>query len=112
MRKIIILLVSVFTFFTASADEYKVDGVYPSHWWVGMKNPKLQVMLRGANIQENTFSVKYPGVQLVKVHKPQNRNYIFLDLVITASAKPGTVKLHMHNPDGMGDIPFFIKGKK
>ncbi|HEY0751994.1 MAG TPA: alpha-amylase family glycosyl hydrolase, partial [Chitinophagaceae bacterium] len=111
MRKLIILLVSVFTFFTASADEYKVDGVYPSHWWVGMKNPKLQVMLRGANIQENTFSVKYPGVQLVKVHKPQNRNYIFLDLVITASAKPGTVKLHMHNPDGMGDIPFLLKAR-
>lgn len=111
MKKLIFFLVAVCTFYTALADEYKVDGVYPSHWWVGMKNPKLQVMLRGANIQENTFTVKYPGVQLVKVHKPQNRNYIFLDLIIAASAKPGTVKLHMHNPNGMGDIPFILKAR-
>lgn len=111
MRKLIFFLVAVCTFLTAVADEYKVDGVYPTHWWVGMKNPKLQVMLRGANIQENTFTVKYPGVQLVKVHKPQNRNYIFLDLIIAASAKPGTVKLHMHNPNGMGDIPFILKAR-
>ena len=111
MKKLFSLIIAVCLYLFASADEYKVDGVYPTHWWVGMKNPKVQVMLRGANIQENTFSVKYPGVQLVKVHKPQNRGYILLDLVISASAKPGIVKLHMHNPNGMGDIPFPLKAR-
>ncbi|MBM3440937.1 MAG: hypothetical protein FJX94_08815, partial [Bacteroidetes bacterium] len=24
--------------------------VYPSHWWVGMKNPKLQVLIHGKGI--------------------------------------------------------------
>ncbi len=64
MKKIfslfILFAISVFAF----ANEYKVDGVYPTNWWVGMKEPKLQLILRGANIAENNFSINYTGVKL------------------------------------------------
>lgn len=94
------------------ANEYKVDGVYPTHWWAGMKNPKLQLMLHGANVSENTFSIRYPGVQLVKVHKVENRNYVFLDLLISAAAKPGTIRIGMRNENGSGTIPFLLKPRR
>ena len=73
---------------SASAEEYRIDGVYPSHWWVGMKNPKLQIMIYGSNVNENSFSISYPGIQLLKVNKVENRNYVFLDILITSAAKP------------------------
>jgi glycosidase len=102
------LLVSLFAF----AEEYKVDGVYPTNWWVGMKNPQLQLIVKGANINENNFSINYPGVKLVKVNKVENRNYVFLDLLITPAAKPGTMQIRMSNPNGTGNIPFVLKPRR
>ena len=96
----------------ASAEEYRIDGVYPSHWWVGMKNPRVQLMIRGSNVSENSFSISYPGVKLVKVHKVENRNYVFLDLTISAAARPGTVSIRIKNPDGSGTIPFPLKARR
>ena len=97
MRRILISITLLLVVFTVRADEYKVDAIYPAHWWVGMKNKNLQLMLWGANIQENTITVSYPGVTLVKLHKPENNNYVFLDLLISSSAKPGNVKIHLKN---------------
>jgi neopullulanase len=64
--------------------------VYPSNWWVGMKNPKLQLMLHGPSIADaSNFTINYPGIQLAKINRVENHNYVFLDLVIAATAKPG-----------------------
>src|SRR5687767_4998645 len=112
MKKILLCLLLLAFADRVCANEYKVDGVYPAHWWAGMKNPKLQVMLHGANVAENNFSIRYPGVQLVKVHKVENRNYVFLDLLITAAAKPGTINIVMRNENGSGNIPFLLKQRR
>ena len=112
MKKILFFLFFLAQAWPALADEYKVDGVYPSHWWVGMKNQQLQLMVRGANIQENSFSIAYPGVRLVKLHKPENRNYVFIDLVIGAAAKPGILNIVLRNPNGTGSVPFELKARR
>ncbi len=112
MKKIFALIIVSLVITTASAEEYKVDGVYPSHWWVGMKNKNLQLMLRGTNIQENSVSLSYPGIKLIKITKPRNRNYIFIDLEITAAAKPGNVVIRLKNPDGSQQLNFPLKARK
>jgi neopullulanase len=112
MKKVFLFCVLFFTGILVRAEEYKVDAVYPTHWWVGMKNQNLQLMLRGANISENNFSIAYPGVKLVKVHKVENPNYVFLDLVISSAAKPGTVKINLKNPAGTGTYPFELKARR
>ncbi|MBL7843435.1 MAG: glycoside hydrolase family 13 protein [Cyclobacteriaceae bacterium] len=65
--------------------------VYPPHWWSGMKNSSLQLMIYGPEIGKNNPSVtlKYPGVTLKKVHYPENSNYLFIDLDISSRATPG-----------------------
>jgi glycosidase len=112
MKKILFFLFFLAHAWPALADEYKVDGVYPSHWWVGMKNQQLQLMVRGANIQENSFSIAYTGVRLVKVHKPENRNYVFIDLVVGAAARPGILNIMLRNPNGTGTVPFELKARR
>ncbi|MGZ8543665.1 MAG: glycoside hydrolase family 13 protein [Flavisolibacter sp.] len=112
MKKLIALLVLSLVITTASAEEYKVEGIYPTHWWVGMKNKNLQLMLRGTNIQENTVTLSYPGVKLLKITRAQNRNYIFIDLEITAAAKPGNVVIRLKNPDGSQALNFPLKARK
>ena len=66
-----------------------LERVEPMNWWVGMKNPKLQLLVHGNKIAERGVKMSYPGVKLVQVHKVENPNYLFLDIDIAAGTKPG-----------------------
>ena len=68
--------------------------VYPSHWWVGMKNQHLQLLIHSKNINNGyrVFLNTYPGVKMLKTKTFQNPNYLAIDLIIDKSAKPG--KMH------------------
>jgi len=70
-----------------------LERVEPMFWWVGMHNPKLQLIVHGDKINGRTVRLSYPGVTLVQVHKVENPNYLFLDLVIAPSAKPGAFNI-------------------
>ena len=64
---------------------------YPTHWWTGMKNNKLQLMIHGEGIgNSGQVAIKYPGIQMLKLHRAENKNYLFVDLLIGAETKPGT----------------------
>lgn len=83
--------------------------VYPSNWWVGMKDYKLQLMLHGPDVSAYKVAIHYPGVTLTKTNKVEGNNYLFLDLVISPSAKPGTVSIRLS--DGQ-TIPFQLKPRR
>jgi len=89
--KIKLALFVFFLFLSASvlAQIPALERVEPMFWWVGMKNPKLQLIVHGDKIAERTVKLNYPGVKLTQVHKVENPNYLFLDLDISATAKPG-----------------------
>src|ERR1700760_1525372 len=69
--------------------------VYPTNWWVGMKWNKVQLMVHSSGIKNSLqkVDINYPGVKLEKTDKVEGDNYVFLDLLISPSAKPGTVKI-------------------
>ncbi len=81
--------------------------VYPTHWWIGMKNPHLQLMLHGKDIahaipQLNLSSSGIriaDGLTLQSVSKTENPNYVFLDLMIEKNAKAGVRELKLVTPD-------------
>src|SRR4030095_7565457 len=65
-------------------------GVYPTHWWTGMKNPKLQLMIHAENIGNySVCKTTYPGISINKISKVENKNYLFIDITIASTAKPG-----------------------
>ena len=100
MKKIITLLLVLLSVQLKAQDTIEV---YPSIWWVGMKNPNLQVMLRGKEIgKASGFNVSYPGVTLKKVTKVKNSNYVFLDLLVSPAAKPGKIDINFNG---------FVEGK-
>jgi neopullulanase len=69
--------------------------VEPSFWWIGMKNPTVQILFHnaGANVGEYQVAVQYDGVALKEVKKVENPHYLFVTLDINTSAKPGMVPL-------------------
>jgi glycosidase len=75
--------------------------VYPANWWAGMKLNKIQLMIHDATglaSDKVAVSFNYPGVKLIKVNRADNRNYLFVDIEISASAKPGTFTISINNP--------------
>ena len=73
-------------YFAFAQNEIKI---YPSNWWVGMKNPHLQLMIHGNNIGRNrVYQIRISGSQNWTAHsKTINPNYLFLDLTIESEYK-------------------------
>ena len=70
--------------------------VYPTHWWVGMKNPKLQLLIYGESIgASKKVSLRHAGIKLERVHRFPNPNYLALDLLIASNARPGNVTISL-----------------
>jgi len=79
----------------------KLERVEPMFWWTGMQNPDLQLLVYGDNIGHAQVKINYPGIQLKKVHKVENANYLFIDLSIDKNTKPGmfTIKFTKNNKE-------------
>lgn len=71
--KISILLLLFTSFLTAQ----KVE---PPNWWIGMKNPKLQLMVYGKEINNLNINISDKDIILDSVTKTENSNYLFLNL--------------------------------
>jgi len=67
----------------------QINHVEPLNWFVGMKNPNLQLLINGNNIGETVPQINYPGVTIKKVSKADSKNYLFIDLLVAKTAKPG-----------------------
>lgn len=113
MKRFLLFLVFLLSFFNNcfSQEGYKC---YPTNWWVGMKWNKVQVMIHGDAIANAAggFTINYPGVKLEKVNKVENVNYVFLDLNIAASAKPGILKIKVNKAASSFDISFALKARR
>jgi glycosidase len=60
------------------------------NWWVGMKNQELQLLVHADKVGETIPAIKYTGVTIKKIHKAESSNYLFIDLTIAATTKPGS----------------------
>ena len=63
--------------------------VYPTHWWVGMKNSALQIMIHKESNLGKQVTIDGKGVSIVKVYQPENKHYLFIDVNISTLATPG-----------------------
>lgn len=87
MRKLYLFIISIA--FSISTFGLNVDRVEPMFWWVGMKNPSVQLMVHGQEIAATEISLNYPGVKIKTISRQENPNYVFVDLTISPEAKAG-----------------------
>lgn len=111
MKKILFSFCLLLQIGILSAQQNKTNA-YPTHWWTGMNNGNLQLMLHGTNIADNNFTINYPGVKLVKTGKVENKNYVFLDLQISSAAKPGKFQISAKNGNNSKNIAYELKARR
>lgn len=85
---------------TTIVESNEIDKVEPPHWWIGLKNQKLQLLVKHPNIGSSHVDISHQGVNLVKVNKADSPNYLFLDLELSKSAKPGKFNIVFKQDDG------------
>ncbi|HEY3370112.1 MAG TPA: glycoside hydrolase family 13 protein [Prolixibacteraceae bacterium] len=85
-----ILFIFFFLLITLTGFALNVDHVEPMNWWVGMKNPSVQLMVHGEGIATCEITISYPGVKIESVSRQDSPNYVFINLVIDPGAMAGS----------------------
>jgi glycosidase len=112
-RNLFGLFISVFILLISNKSFSQNVEVYPSHWWVGMKWNKVQLMLHGDNIGKyDRVTSKYAGMKVQKVYADENKNYLFIDVVIASTAKPGSYKINCATVDEVKTFDFELKARR
>lgn len=91
MKKLLFIVLLAISY-SISAFAAEISRMEPAFWWVGMKNPNLQIMVYGKNIGKSQVQFDYPGVTLKETAQVENPNYLFLYLEIAPDAQPGTMQ--------------------
>jgi glycosidase len=86
--------------------------VYPSNWWAGMKTNNIQLMFHGNNIGDAAVTTTYPGIILKKLNKVENKNYLFLDIVLSSSVKKGTATFTLKSNSTTQTVSFPIEERR
>ncbi|NER16913.1 glycoside hydrolase family 13 protein [Spongiivirga citrea] len=88
-RSITVFLFLIFANLTSA----QIDRVEPPNWWIGFKNSKLQLLVKGENIASAIPSIEYEGVSINKITSGDSSNYIFIDLNIDRNTNAGTFEI-------------------
>ncbi len=68
----------------------------PTYWFVGLKNPRLQLLVNAPGIAASQLSLAaYPGVTLDGFQKLESPNYLLVNLTISPMAQPGQLTLEL-----------------
>ncbi|MGE8377830.1 MAG: cyclomaltodextrinase N-terminal domain-containing protein, partial [Sphingobacterium sp.] len=57
-----------------------IQRVEPLNWWTGMEVPTVQLVVYGPHIGKSDVQVDDRGIELLKVNRVENPNYLFLDV--------------------------------
>lgn len=113
MKKLLLLFILIAQQSIAQQNvSRKIQHLEPSNWWVGMKEPFVQLLVHGENIAEYSPSLKYKGVKLLATHKTDNPNYLFIDLNVSPKAKAGIINLEFKSTADQFTQTFELKSRK
>ena len=100
MRKLLFLFICFCHVQALFAQE--VLDVYPTNWWVNMKDHKLQLLIHSKDIAASgrrSVWTNYPGIKVVSTEKLESPNYLVANLNIASTAKPGVVSFRINSAD-------------
>ena len=96
----------------ADATRYEVQRVEPLSWWTDM-NTSLQLMVQGPGISEYEVRAEgLDGVQVLGTTSGDSPNYLFVDVLITTTAKPGTCWLVFSKGEQSFKYPYLIRERR
>ena len=115
MRRILlitaILMANVMTM--SGAKKSVIDRIEPTDWFVGLKNPSVQLMVYGKGIRDvKSVTTDYPGVVIDSLVRLDSPNYLLIYLNLK-DAQPGTMTLNFKSEKGkVSSEKFALKARE
>ena len=93
-----ILALGALALTAGAAKKTVIDRIEPANWYVGMKNPQLQLMVYGKDIASvSSVTTAYPGVRIDSLVRLDSPNYLLVYLNVK-DAQPGQMTLNFKSP--------------
>ncbi|MCO4292727.1 alpha-amylase family glycosyl hydrolase [Solitalea sp. MAHUQ-68] len=85
--------------------------IYPTNWWVGMKNNSIQLLIRSTNedFSSDKVLINYPGITVSKTHQFANKRYLAVDITIGPKTLPGDVLIKLAQNSKNWEIKWPVK---
>ena len=113
MKQIILLCFLLLNVLTMNAaKKVVIDRIEPADWYVGMKNPMLQLMVYGKDISTVTdVKTDYPGIVIDSLVRLDSPNYLLIYLNLK-DAKPGTMTLKLTAKGQKLSVDYQLKARE
>ena len=86
-----------------------VTKVDPPSWWANHTINPVRLLVRGTNLSGARVSSDSSALRVSRVFVNQRGTYLFVDVDISRSARPGSYSLLVQTPSGRSTIPFKIE---
>ena len=114
MRRILLLtaimMANVLTM--SAAKKNVIERIEPTDWFVGLKNPTVQLMVYGQGIRDvESVTTDYPGVRIDSLVRLDSPNYLLVYLNLR-DAQPGTMKLKFTSKRSKTTADYQLKARE
>lgn len=109
----LVSIITLLLFATESLQAFELNRIEPAHWWIGMKNPRLQILFFGKEAGRCKISLKagQKAVKLLGTSKTANPDYLFAELEIGKDAKPGNYTFLFEAGNEKKEISYPLKAR-
>ncbi|MFK7934273.1 MAG: glycoside hydrolase family 13 protein [Saprospiraceae bacterium] len=90
-------------------DESRVE---PPFWFTDMAVPTLEILIYDQSIGDYEVKIDYAGIELQKVHRVENPNYLFVEVEIGAGTKPGKFNIELSKNGQQKNYPYELRAKR
>ena len=96
----------------SAAKKIVIDRIEPTDWYVGLKNPQVQLMVYGRGIRDvQSVTTDYPGAAVDSLVRLDSPNYLLVYLSLHG-AQPGTMTIELKSAGGRLRVPYQLKARE
>ncbi len=107
--KFVLIVLSFASIELCAQDEIRIE---PPHWWSGMENSNLQLLVRGDSIGYKELVPQSKNLKINNYHYGDSPNYLFIDLDLSATPD-GTYSIQLLKKNEIvGKIDYVLKERE
>jgi len=96
--------------FTAQALD--LERIEPPNWWVGMKDPRLQLLVHGPGIGAASVSSGHAALRITGVQRVASPNYLFIDARVAPGTRAVSVPLRFVLKGEMRTVTYELQARE
>ena len=104
----ILIFITLTAVYTAHAQAPAIQKMDPPSWWAGSTINPVRVLIRGTNLSGARVESVTPGIKASNFKASANGHYLFADIAIAESVKPGEYQLKVTNSQGSANAAFTV----